>query len=50
VLGIVSGGTVSTMLLPLFSRILLHVLPTGSICGTDATEFGSAGMSQRTSP
>ena len=38
------------MLLPLSSRILLHVLPTGSIYGTDATEFGSVDMFQCTGP
>lgn len=48
VLGIVSGGTVGPMLLPLSADTWLRVLPTGSIYGTDATEFGSVGMFKRT--
>jgi len=40
VFGMISGGTVSTMLLPLSSSIWLYVPPTGSIYGTDATECG----------
>jgi hypothetical protein len=50
VFGMVSGGTVSTMLLPLSSDIWLYVLPTGSISGTDATECGCVGTFQCTGP
>jgi hypothetical protein len=50
VLGIISAGTVSSMLLPLSADIWLRVLPTRSIYGTDATEFGSVGTFQRTGP
>jgi hypothetical protein len=50
VFGMISGGTVSTMLLPLSSSIWLYVPPTGSIYGTDATECGCVGTFQCTGP
>jgi hypothetical protein len=48
VLGIGSGGTVSSMLLSLSTDTWLRVLPTSSIYGTDATESGSVGIFKRT--
>jgi hypothetical protein len=46
----ISGGTVSTMLLPLSSSIWLYVPPTDSIYGMDATECGCVGTFQCTGP
>lgn len=47
-LGVVSGGVVGPMLLPLSADVWMRVTPTGSLSGSDASEPGSIGRFKRT--
>lgn len=46
-LGVVSGGVVGPMLLPLSADVWMRVTPTGSLSGRDASEPGSIGWFKR---